>query len=196
MAGIQKAKSEETQRRVLDAAVKAVEAGGLDAVNIRKIAAEAGYSVGSVYKHFADQDELLIAVNTLTLARIGKAMSDAVRDEEDPLMQLKALARTYLEFARRNRNLWTALFVHRLPQGRPVPETHKEGNIALLAFIADPLRRLDPTFSDEQLAARTRTCFAAVHGLVEISLEERFVGLSGDAMDSELMYLVDRLAGV
>ena len=38
MAGIQKAKSEETQRRVLDAAVKAVEAGGLDAVNIRKIA--------------------------------------------------------------------------------------------------------------------------------------------------------------
>ncbi|MEM9632611.1 MAG: TetR/AcrR family transcriptional regulator [Pseudomonadota bacterium] len=196
MAGIQKAKSEETQRRVLDAAVKAVEAGGLDAVNIRKIAAEAGYSVGSVYKHFADQDELLIAVNALTLERIRKEMSHTVKDVEDPLLQLRALAKTYLDFARNNRNLWTALFVHRLPQGRPVPETHIQGNIALLTFIAAPLRQLDPEFSDEQLAARTRTCFAAVHGLVEISLEERFVGLSGDAMDSELMYLVDRLAGV
>ncbi|MES0881743.1 TetR/AcrR family transcriptional regulator [Roseibium sp. SCP14] len=196
MAGIQKAKSEETQRRVLDAAVKAVETGGLEAVNIRKIAAEAGYSVGSVYKHFADQDELLIAVNALTLERIRQVMSDAVKNVEDPLAQLKALARTYLKFARSNRNLWTTLFVHRLPQGRPVPETHIQGNIALLAFIAAPLRQLDPEFSDEQLAARTRTCFAAVHGLVEISLEERFVGLSGDAMDSELMFLVDRLAGV
>ena len=196
MAGIQKAKSEETQRRVLEAAIKAVEAGGLEAVNIRKIATEAGYSVGSVYKHYADQDELLIAVNTITLERIRAAMSDAVQGMEEPLDQLKALARTYLEFARSNRNLWTTLFVHRPPEGRPAPEAHVQGNIALLAFIAAPLRKLDPGFSEEELAARTRTCFAAVHGLVEIGLEERFVGLPGDRMDKELMFLVERLAGI
>ncbi|MCV0427464.1 MAG: TetR/AcrR family transcriptional regulator [Roseibium sp.] len=196
MSGIQKAKSEETQRRVLDAAIKAVEAGGLEAVNIRKIAAQAGYSVGSVYKHYADQDELLIAVNTVTLERIRTVMREAVTEIDDPLDQLKMLARSYLEYARNNRNLWTTLFVHRLPEGRPAPEAHIQGNIALLAFIAAPLHKLDPGFSEEELAARTRTCFAAVHGLVEISLEERFIGLSGELMDKELMFLVEQLAGV
>jgi len=195
MAGLQKAKSEETRRRVLDAAVAAVEAGGMEAVNIRKIAAEAGYSVGSVYKHFADQDALLIAVNSVTLARIKDLMSEAVADVEDPLDQLKVLARTYLDFARDNGHLWTTLFGHHLPEGKAVPEWHIQENITLLAFIAAPLRLLNPELGDDALAARSRTCFAAVHGLVTISLEARFVGLEAETLDREMTFLVERLAG-
>jgi len=195
MAGIQKAKREETQRRVLEAAVRAVEQGGMEAVQIRKIASEAGYSVGSVYKHYEDQDALLVAVNTVTLERIKSAVSDAVVGKSDPLDLLKTLARTYRDFAQDNTNLWTTLFSHHLPEGTPAPESHIQGNIALLAFIAAPLRQLAPELSDEDLAARTRTCFAAVHGLVAISLEDRFIGLSDEVMDRELMFLVERLAG-
>lgn len=195
MAGIQKAKSEETQRRVLEAAIGAVEAGGIEAVQIRKIAAEAGYSVGSVYKHYEDQDALIAAVDTVTLERIRAAMADAVAGIEDPLEQLRQLARTYLKFARQNRNLWTTLFAHQMPEGRTAPDDHIQGTIDLLAFVAAPLKQLDPGLSDDMLAARTRTCFAALHGLVAISLEERFVGLPDDALDREMMFLVERLAG-
>lgn len=193
MAGLQKAKSEETQRRVLEAAVAAVEAGGQEAINIRKIAADAGYSVGSVYKHYEDQEALLTAVNSVTLGRIREAMASAVLAVEDPVAQLKALAQTYLAFARDNKNLWVTLFGHRLPEGRSVPEWHIQENIALLGFIAAPLRELDPTLTDDALAARTRTCFAAVHGVVTISLEERFIGLSGHVLEQEMDFLVDKL---
>ncbi|QFT31890.1 TetR/AcrR family transcriptional regulator [Roseibium porphyridii] len=195
MAGLQKAKSEETHRRVLEAAISAVEAGGLDAVNIRKIAAEAGYSVGSVYKHFGDQDELLLAVNSVTLGRIREKMSEAIDQADDPVVQMKVLAQTYLDFARANRNLWTTLFAHQLPEDKAVPEEHIQENISLLEFIAVPLKALNPDLEDNFLAARTRTCFAAVHGLVTISLEARFVGLSGEEIDREMMYLVERLSG-
>jgi len=195
MAGIQKAKSEETQRRVLEAAVAAVEAGGLEAVHIRNIAKNAGYSVGSVYKHYEDHDALILAVSSVTLGRIKDVMATAVVGIEDPLDRLKALAQTYLSFARENRNLWTALFAFQLPDGKQVPERHIQENIELLGFIAGPLRELDPEFDDTALATRTRTCFAAVHGLVMISLEERFIGLYGDRLEQEMDFLVERLAG-
>lgn len=195
MTGRQKAKSEETQRRVLEAAISAVETGGMEAVQIRKIAAQAGYSVGSVYKHYEDQDALIAAVDTVTLGRIKASMSEAVDGIEDPTEQLKALARTYLAFARNHRNLWKTLFTHQLPEGRETPESHIQGTVNLLAFIAGPLKQLDPDLDDAKLSVRTRTCFAALHGLVAISLEERFVGLPDDEMDREMMFLVERLAG-
>ncbi|MDN3719563.1 TetR/AcrR family transcriptional regulator [Roseibium salinum] len=109
---------------MLEAAVAAVEAGGQEAVNIRKIAAEAGYSVGSVYKHYEDQDALLTAVNSVTLGRIRQVMAAAVQGTDDPVAQLKALAQAYLAFARHNKNLWVTLFGHRLPEDKPVPEWH------------------------------------------------------------------------
>jgi AcrR family transcriptional regulator len=195
MAGIQKAKSEETQRRVLEAAISAVETGGMEAVNIRKIAGDAGYSVGSVYKHFADQDALLLAVNSVTLSRIKTVMAAAVEGIPKPMARLKALAQAYLEFARDNRNLWMTLFNHHLPEGKNVPEWHIQENIALLGFIAAPIRQLNPDLNEEALAARSRTAFAAVHGLVTISLEARFVGLSGEKLEKEMDFLVERLAG-
>jgi len=195
MSGLQKAKSEETQRRVLEAAIAAVEAGGQEAVNIRKIASEAGYSVGSVYKHYEDQDALLLAVNSVTLSRIKAVMAAAVEGIDDPLAQLKILAQTYLAYARDNRNLWNTLFGHRLPAGKEVPDWHIQENVALLGFIADPLKMLAPDLSEEALAVRSRTCFAAVHGLVTISLEERFIGLSGELLEREMDFLVERLAG-
>ena len=194
MTGIQKAKSEETHRRVLNAAVSAVESGGLEAVNIRTIAKEAGYSVGSVYKHFSDQDALIFAVSSVALGRIREVMTEAVKGIDDPLSRLKALAQAYLAFARDNRNLWTALFAYHPPEGKQVPDWHIQENISLLGFIAEPLRELDPELSDHHLAARTRTCFAAVHGLVTISLEERFIGLSGGSLEQEMEFLVERLA--
>lgn len=195
MAGIQKAKSEETQRRVLEAAVKAVEKGGLEALQIRKIAADAGYSVGSVYKHYEDQDALVTAVDTVTLARIKAAMANAVEGISDPLEQLKALARAYLSFAQDHRNLWQTLFALKMAEGFATPEIHVQELVDLLAFIAMPLQQLEEGLKDEALAARTRTCFAALHGLVAISLEDRFVGLTPDALDREMMFLVERLAG-
>ncbi|MXN64510.1 TetR family transcriptional regulator [Stappia sp. GBMRC 2046] len=194
MAGLQKVKSEETRKRVLGAAVDLMEEGGLDAVQIRSVAERAGYSVGSVYKHYADIDALIIAVNSITLERIHQVMRNATEGLETPIDRLKALAHAYSEFSRENPKLWKGLFDHHLPESRSIPEEHKLANVALLSLIGGELKALDPSMGEDELAARTRTCFGAVHGLVTISLEERFAGLSGDTLSSELDFLVQRLA--
>lgn len=195
MAGLQKTKREETARKLLEAAVSCVEEGGIDALHARELARRSGYSVGSVYKHYADLDALIAEVNTVTLNQIGQTVSLAIADKSDPLDRLKALAHAYMHFAGANENLWKALFGHRLPEGRDIPPEHREANIALLSLIGQSLLKINPQLSEDALQARTRTCFAAVHGVVSIALEQRFVGLSGEVLNAEMDFLVERLAG-
>lgn len=195
MAGLQKAKREEAARKLLAAAVTSVEEGGIDALHARELARRSGYSVGSVYKYYADLDALIAAVNTITLGQIGEAVQTAIVGEDDPMARLKALAHAYMRFASENQNLWKALFGHRLPEGREIPQEHRDANIALLSLIGQALQQINPQLTEDTLQARTRTCFAAVHGVVTIALERRFVGLSGEQLISEMDFLVERLAG-
>ncbi|GAB4522263.1 MAG: TetR/AcrR family transcriptional regulator [Roseibium sp.] len=194
MSGLQKTKSEETRRRVLEAALAIMGDKGIEAVQIREVASRAGCSVGSVYKHFSDRDELLVAVNTRTLADIRTTLTDAVGSKAAPLSRLKILARTYLDYAAANTNAWRGLFAHHLPDGRDMPDDHRIENVRLLSLIADALRELVPALDDEQLATRTRTCFGAMHGLVSIALEGRFVAVKGDELHAEMDFVVERLS--
>lgn len=194
MAGLQKAKREEAARKLLQAAVACVAESGIDALHARELAKRSGYSVGSVYKYYADLDALIAEVNTLTLGQIGEAVAGAIATINDPMDRLKALAHAYLGFASSNENLWKALFGHRLPQGREIPPEHREANIALLSLIGQSLLEINPELSQDALQARTRTCFAAVHGIVTIAMEQRFVGLSGETLHAEMDFLVERLA--
>lgn len=193
MSGLQQAKSEETRRKVLEAACEAIESGGLAAVNIRNIAKEAGYSIGSVYKHFKDVDELIIAVNTLTFSKMKDRMAEAFDAEDDPLNRLQALARTYYRFSRENTKLWLTLFGHRLPEDYPTPEEHVQANVDLLSFVGQALQGLHPELEGEELTVRVKTCFAAVHGIVALSYERRFVSLSDEVLERELEFAVARL---
>ncbi|MEM6711863.1 MAG: TetR/AcrR family transcriptional regulator [Pseudomonadota bacterium] len=194
MAGVQKAKREEASRKLLEAAVMCVEEKGIDSLHAREIARQAGYSVGSVYKYYDDLDAIIMQVNSVTLARLKQAIGVAVADKSDPLERLNALAFAYYGFAQANRKLWEALFSHRLPEGRSIPDEHRQENVALLAVIGAALLELNPALAPEELDARTRTCFAAVHGFVTVSVERRFVGLTGEAFADEMTFLVEALA--
>nr|WP_321462912.1 TetR/AcrR family transcriptional regulator [uncultured Cohaesibacter sp.] len=194
MTGIQKTKSIETGRRVLEAAVALMREDGLKAVQIRTIASKAGYSVGSVYKHFPDIDALIIAVNGVTLTQMNELFSQSMQQSDDPLERLKMLARSYMHFAYSQPNLWRGLFEHHLPDDDAIPDEHKAQNVELLALIERELANISPTLDQEALSIRSRTCFAAVHGMVTFSMEGRFVGLSGQQLEDELDFLVARLS--
>lgn len=70
-------RKQETRRRILDAALHLVEEGrSPDALGLREVARAAGMAAPSIYNHFADMDEL------------GLALVD------DALIRLRAIART------------------------------------------------------------------------------------------------------
>ncbi|MEE1938096.1 TetR/AcrR family transcriptional regulator [Streptomyces sp. TRM 70361] len=60
-----------TRRALLDAAAGLLDRGGLEAVTLRAVGAQAGVSRGAPYRHFPDKESLLIAVGTRAWDRLG-----------------------------------------------------------------------------------------------------------------------------
>ncbi|MFI7699502.1 TetR/AcrR family transcriptional regulator [Nonomuraea sp. NPDC049480] len=58
----QQARSQLTQKRILEAGTALLEEGGTEALTVAAVASRAGVSVGSVYRRFGDKDRLLAAL--------------------------------------------------------------------------------------------------------------------------------------
>jgi AcrR family transcriptional regulator len=60
-AGTRAAETAVRKQRLLDAATTLAAGGGYDAVQMRDVAAEAGVALGTLYRHYASKDQLLLA---------------------------------------------------------------------------------------------------------------------------------------
>ena len=180
--------------KLLEVATHRIEKSGLENLRARDVTQDAGCALGTLYKCYEDLDDLIIHVNSETLGKMREVLNEAVSDISEPPEALKVLAFAYLDFAIDHQNLWSAVFKHRLRDGESTPEWHMLENKALLDLIAKPMSEISPELDQQQLHARTRTYFAAVHGIVSISLQDRFISLSGEVLRTELEHFVGRLS--
>lgn len=187
-----KSKREILKDNILIAAETRIDAHGLAALRARDVTKDAGCALGSLYNAFEDLDLLILAVNSRTLARLHASLRTASASKEDPKDKLLALALAYLNFGTENTNLWAALFDHRMQPGVSVPQWHLEEHVGLIAEIVGPLSELSPALDGETLASRARTVFSAVHGIVKLSLEGRFVAPDPDDVRVELSEFVSQ----
>ncbi len=193
LRGTMSTKREDLKERLLDAAEARIKAGGLRGLRARDVTADAGSALGGLYTAFQDLDMLILAVNSRTLERLGADLAVAAGAVEAPEEKLLALARAYLNFALENLALWSAAFEHRMPDDWEVPDWHRAEHAALIEQILPPLAALDPALGPEALALRARTLFSAVHGVVKLSLEDRFVAVRPSALAGEVDALVHLL---
>lgn len=186
MTGKRELKRENLRTRLIEAATQRIEADGLASLRARDVTQDASCALGGLYTVFSDLDDLVLHVNALTLGVIEQSLALSAMRDSSPTDRLRNLARRYLDFAVAHRNLWKALFEHRLPDERPPPQWHMEQHLHLMGLIAEPLRDLQPGLGDEERAIRARTLFGAVHGVISISLEGRFIGLPLDRLAKEV----------
>jgi AcrR family transcriptional regulator len=194
MAGKREEKREDLRARLIDAARNRIAAEGLANLRARDVTQDAGCALGGLYTVFTDLAELVIHVNSATLKTLQDRLALAETRDGAPTDRLRGLAKGYLRFAIENRNLWKALFDHSLPEASPTPLWHLEEHLFLMNVIAEPLAELRPDMPAEDRAIRARTLFGAVHGVVSISLEGRFVGLPPERLEREVDELVLTIA--
>lgn len=195
MAGKREAKREDLRERLIGAATSRMRENGLAGLRARDITSDAGCALGGLYSAFEDLDALILAVNSLTLRQLDEIMTSEVEKQTSDGGKLQALGAIYLKFARDNPNLWRALFQFHYPEGKELPDWYAQDQAKLLLQIVKPLRGLQPEMNEAALIVRARTLFAAVHGIVSISLEERFVGLPTATLDYELERFINLLLG-
>jgi len=179
--------------RLVEAAEVAIEQRGLGELRARDLARATGCSVGAIYGVFPTLDALVMAVNDRTLSALERAM-EAERWSSAPDAQLAGFASAYLAFAARHRSRWAAVFQHRLPAGQVIAPDYAARQASIFARVAAPIAQLSPGLSEPELRLVARTLFSAVHGVVQLGLEEKLGTLALPVLDQQLRTLVAALA--
>jgi AcrR family transcriptional regulator len=185
-------KRDTLKARLIAAAKTRIESSGLAILRARDVTEDAGCALGALYNVFEDLDGLILEVNAQTLAVLDADVEAATTGAGDAGQRLRYLGQRYLAFALAHEKLWRALFELRLANERPLPDWILANQAKLLSHIAKPLAQLQPELNEQELMIRTRTMFAAVHGIVSLSLDNRFVSLATDTLPEE----IDRFIGL
>jgi len=193
MIGKREQKRADLKERLIAAASKLIEEGGIRALNARAVTKEAGCALGSLYTLFDDLDDLIVHVNSRTLRALADALNADMPENGEPREVLKGLACAYVKFAQANFASWNALFEYADFAPGEVPDWHEAEQAFLINHISGPVLALSPHLEKEEAMVRARTLFAAVHGIVSFSMQKRFIGLDEESLEPELIRFIDQM---
>jgi AcrR family transcriptional regulator len=94
---------------IVEAARDLIVAGGLEALSLRRLAAQLGVTAPALYAHVRDKQDLLRALAEGEFDKLV-ARFDAVT-EPDPVARIRAHGRAYVEHARENPELFRVMFL-------------------------------------------------------------------------------------
>jgi AcrR family transcriptional regulator len=176
----------------LAAAGEIAEKEGLRGLKARRIAREIGYTIGTIYNLFEDLDDLIVHFNGTTLDALYEACV-AVRLDGEPEAAVRALAQAYIRFTRDHPKRWSALFEHRLPEGKELPEWHHAKILRLLGLLERALAPLFPPGREAERHHTARVLWSSLHGICSLESAGKLVETeSVEAMSDTLIsnYLV------
>ena len=167
---------------------------GLPALQARRVAQEAGCSVGTIYNLYDGLDELIISVNAATLEDLGKKLADEIAASAgaDMSTRLTKLALAYLHFAVNSQAAWRSVFEHQLAKDKFVPDWYRERQAGLFAILESVLREV--VSDDEQCAMAARALFSAVHGITAIALDQKLGEFEKSATEDQIRFVVGAAA--
>src|SRR5882672_7005431 len=90
---------------VTEAAARIVDADGLAALTLARLAAEFGVAAPSLYKHVAGLDDLILRVTTLSIRRLTDELTAAVLGRSGR-QALISVAQAYRSFAVKHASLY------------------------------------------------------------------------------------------
>lgn len=159
---------------LVDAALALARAGGPEAVVLRVVSRQAGVSHNAAYRHFADHEELLVAVSARCMEQLARLMVERmsevrIRDEKRRAWaRLAAIGRAYIEFARAEPGWFRTAFTATAPRDAAVGEVSEPslepGPYELLSARLDELVEVGALPGRRRPGAET-AAWSMVHGL-------------------------------
>jgi len=164
---------EEIAHMALEAAARLVQEHGLAGLSARRIAAEIGYTPGTLYLVFKNLDELILHLNGTTLDSLYQRLERASVENDGAEETILAVARGYLAFAQEHPRLWGTVFEHRLPEGGKPPEWFLAKVKRLFSLVEAQVERLPVLGTAETAPLAARALWSGVHGICILSLSNK-----------------------
>ncbi|MGB0749174.1 MAG: TetR/AcrR family transcriptional regulator [Magnetospiraceae bacterium] len=181
---------EQIRRMALDATGEIIAQEGLRALSTRKVANHIGYTVGTLYNHFRNLDDLILILNGETLDSLHETLK-AIPRTGDPAADLKKLAETYLRFTWEHLHVWNTIFEHSLPADIEVPEWYQKKLVRLLEIIEIALSPLSEAMPPAERAKHARILWSAVHGLCSLANSGKLGNIADSAAEDLSHDLID-----
>ena len=105
---------ENLRQSILDAAKMLFLKNGYEATSIRKIAAEIEFSPTTIYLYYKDKAEIMHALHQEGFKMLSEQFK-VLRNVSDPFERLKAMGRSYINFALENRDFYEIMFIMKEP---------------------------------------------------------------------------------
>ncbi len=165
--------------KILDAARELIRENGYHNLTIRKIADRIEYAPMSLYNHFADKDDILIALAREGFAKLGKALPKPGAGE--PLATLRIAMLQYIEFGLKHPDEYQLVFMTRRPSlGKANPAASTEENIPNDAGGQIAFRRMldyvDSALESSAIMADhfevAKILWAGIHGCVSVQITQ------------------------
>ena len=173
---------------LLEAAARTLEGGGAGSLTLRELSRELGVSHTSPRRHFADKQALLDALALRGFERLGIITARAAKDRgENFSARLTRLARAYVSFALKHPALFGLMFEakHRADALPELLEASDRTFAPPLAVFAQGQAAGEVVPGDPALLSLGT--LAAVQGLLSISTNGQFEGVSLDHLVAEMI---------
>ncbi|MEZ0261621.1 MAG: TetR/AcrR family transcriptional regulator [Alphaproteobacteria bacterium] len=186
---------EELTGMAIDAGCEMIAEKGFQQFSARGVAAKIGYTVGTLYHLFGTLDQFILHINARTLDSMYDEVAKGVAKKPAAGQLIHHLAHGYLAFAKKNYNLWSALFEHRLEDGSTeVPDWYAPKMTRLFGLIEESV--LPQVKGDRKKAARlARLLWASVHGITTLSLAGKLEIVQADHADKMIDDLLEVTLG-
>ncbi len=157
---------------LLAASLQLIEAEGIGAVSLRRVAREAGVSPGAPYHHFPDRASLLAALSAQGYQRLADQLVAARTAASSPIQALTALIRAYVTFAQQHPGYFRLMFRPELSEPRKHPDAKAAEDAAsdcLDQAVTDCVRA--GVIPAGQADALFLTAWSLGHGLASLWLD-------------------------
>ena len=144
--------------------------GDSDAVSVRAIADAVGCTPPSIYLHFADKDELIMAVCARRFRALDEQIEAAGARSDDPLQSLKLRGRAYVEFGLANPEHYRLLMMTKRSHSEPM-SPDEPGMVAFGHLVEAVQRCIDAgSLVDVDALPAALALWSGVHGLTSLLL--------------------------
>jgi len=154
---------EELEALILDAGREVMAESGYARFSAREVAKRIGYSVGTVMHVFGGVDQLVMAINARTFRLWTQWLEDRLEGAQNG-DRILVLVHGYFEFATVHRNLWSAIYEHRLPGGMDMADTLVAERVRLTDIITREVASVLTDASTTDTAKLASSLIATVHG--------------------------------
>jgi AcrR family transcriptional regulator len=181
---------EQIKQMVLNAAEEIIQEQGFSALKVRKIAADIGYTVGSIYMVFSNMNDLNMHIKARTWQKMLQHLKE-VEQSKSAANNIEKLALAYLEFSVENIGLWRMLFEHQLPVGENVPDWYEQECEEVVVLLSVQLQQLASEYSDLQVQQAAQALNKAIQGVCMQSIIHKQSPAYLAEVREELVLLVD-----